>query len=187
MKANIVEQMPNQQLVRMVQAGLQQGKMVTVAVNGRSMHPLLQNGDQVVIEPVECAQLTPGDLITVVANGELLTHRFWQWTTGPGNGQYLQTRGDNRHQFDAPVAPGQLIGRVLIRHRCRLRLDRGIGRLLNRHLYRFYALIYHFETFFFEEPGQPHRIKPQFLHRLAHYWASALTGLVSRIAHWLPA
>lgn len=123
----------NTQLIAdMVRQSMRQGETPFLTISSSSMAPLFQIGDQVGLEPVEPHQLNRGDIVTLVQDDHLLTHRFW----GFDDGGRLHTRGDRPFTPDAPGMAGQLLGRAVVRRRqhWELSLQMGAGRRLNRHL-----------------------------------------------------
>lgn len=120
----------------MLQKGLAHGRLMTVTVNGRSMMPLLQPDDQIVIAAVQLDQLAIGDIITILHQNSLLTHRFWGSSVGPDDLVYLHTRAERPFPQDPPTPIYNLVGRVVQRKRNMrvLNLQTGKGRWVNRHL-----------------------------------------------------
>jgi hypothetical protein len=116
----------------MLRQSMANGQMPFLTISSNSMAPLLKTGDQVGLEAVEPGQLRAGDIITLVQEGHLLTHRFWGLD---GQGR-LHTRGDRPLAPDAPGKADQLLGRIVVRRRQNreLSLQTGIGRRLNHHL-----------------------------------------------------
>ncbi len=110
---------------------LSQGVPATLTVSSKSMAPLLWPEDKVILTAVTHADLQAGDIITYFDRGHLVTHRFWWEEAGK-----LFIRGDRPIQFDPPVRPEQLVGRVQARRRKDriLWLDVGRGAWLNQHL-----------------------------------------------------
>ena len=123
--------------VKLLQKSLAQGQHVTISVNGRSMSPLLQPNDLIVIEPIHIDKLKKGDIVTLISQGQLLTHRFYGFYKSPEhpNG-LLCTRGDRLKQFDPSCPPHHLVGRVVQRKRNNkvMEFTTGFGFYLNQHL-----------------------------------------------------
>lgn len=116
-----------------LRAGMGQGRMPFLEVTSNSMAPLLQRGDQVGLAAARPEQLQQGDVVTFVDGAHLTTHRYWGRA-----GDRLQSRGDRTGAFDQPWQPDALVGRVVVRRRrgASFWLDLGLGRRLNRFLYR---------------------------------------------------
>ena len=86
-----------------------------IAVEGRSMWPLLRPGDAVLVQHGGPAP-RPGDVLVVRQANSLLVHRLLAVTTANGEPQYW-TQGDAQPQPDAAHARGALVGRVTARRR----------------------------------------------------------------------
>ncbi len=86
-----------------------------IAVEGRSMWPLLRPGDAVLVAHGGPPP-RPGEVIVVRQDEGLLVHRLLAITEATGQPQYW-TQGDARPQPDAPHAPEALLGRVTARKR----------------------------------------------------------------------
>jgi signal peptidase I len=108
------------------------GQTPFLTISSDSMAPLLKTGDLVGLSPVEMNQLIIGDIITLVQDEHLLTHRFW----GIDDQGRPFTRGDRPFTPDKPGEADQLLGRVIVRrrHDRELSLQMGAGHRLNRHL-----------------------------------------------------
>ena len=119
-------------IIDMLRQSMAERQTPFLTVTSNSMAPLLKTGDQVGLSPVEVAQLNRGDIITLVQDEHLLTHRFW----GTDEQGRPFTRGDRPLMPDAPGKTGQILGRVTVRrrHNRELSLQRGAGRRLNEHL-----------------------------------------------------
>ena len=102
----------NSAVAEMIRLTLANGRSAWLAVSSGSMRPLLEEGDEVLVEPVQLRQLQRGDVILVRDRLGLLTHRFY----GVVNGR-LHTRGDRNLLPDPPAQLGQLLGRVVGRRR----------------------------------------------------------------------
>ncbi len=81
-------------------------------VAGWSMFPTLRKGDLLMIEPASLSQLRVGDLILFHREGQLICHRLVGLETG-GPAPQLVTKGDAATEGDAPLEPGQILGRVV--------------------------------------------------------------------------
>lgn len=116
----------------MLRQSMANGQMPFLTISSNSMAPLLKTGDQVGLEAVEPGQLRAGDIITLVQEGHLLTHRFW----GLDDQGRPFTRGDRPLAPDRPGEAHQLLGRVTVRrrHNRELSLQSGVGGRLNQHL-----------------------------------------------------
>ena len=81
-----------------------------VHINGTCMQPLIN--DRARVEITRQRRYWPGDiLVKRDHNGKLVAHRLLGYF--PRSGQlYFVTRADNAKAADAPVAGGQIIGRI---------------------------------------------------------------------------
>lgn len=78
-----------------------------VAVQGRSMYPVLRHGTRVEVQPVAFDELRVGDLV-VFSNGRtLICHRLIRKTR-----RLCYLKGDTNLWTDPPVVWGQVLGRV---------------------------------------------------------------------------
>ena len=82
----------------------------TITISGQSMLPFLRRGDQV---RVECGStdIRRGDIVVFYRQGQLMAHRVVGFDRTP-SGRACITKGDNCGQCDAPLAAGELVGRV---------------------------------------------------------------------------
>ena len=109
------------------------GKEVGLRVSGRSMHPLIRQGDSIRLEKCTAGALAIGDIITFKKDGNYFTHRL-VWTTKRSNGIRLITKGDNEINTDPPVSPVSVLGKVasIQRGDRTLRLNTPFWRFMNR-------------------------------------------------------
>lgn len=96
-----------------LRAWKQAGRGLWLPVEGESMAPLLQPGDQVRVDegcpaPEGETGLPPGVLLAVWAGGQVVVHRLWRRLP---DGR-LQTAGDRAGQLDPPVDAQAVIGPV---------------------------------------------------------------------------
>ena len=87
------------------------GNKIALRVSGRSMYPLMRDGDPIYIEKCDPKELSIGDIITFKKDGLYVTHRVL-WLTKKGNGIRLITKGDNEINTDPPVSPVSVLGKV---------------------------------------------------------------------------
>ncbi len=146
---------------------------MTVTVNGRSMMPLLQPDDQIMIEAVQLDQLAIGDIITIVHQNSLLTHRFWGFSVGPDDMVYLHTRGERPFQQDPPTPAHNLVGRVVQRKRQMqlLTLQTGKGKWVNQHLILLLKLK--------ERICKRQTIWTKIIQRIIKLWSGLITSLAN--------
>jgi len=109
------------------------GKTITLRVTGKSMHPLMRQGDSIRLEKCAPGTLAIGDIITFKKDGIYLTHRVL-WTTKKGNRIGLITKGDNEINIDPPVSANHILGKVVAIGRANrtLRLRTPSWRFINR-------------------------------------------------------
>jgi len=117
--------------IELSRAGLRAGEPMRLTVKGKSMLPLLRDGDGVWVEEVPQDSLRRGDLVVVELNQELIVHRLvsidqTSWST----------KGDHVIHLDPVQNPGQLVGRVVTVDLPDKRLDvnREPWRIINRWL-----------------------------------------------------
>jgi hypothetical protein len=87
---------------------LRPGDTFRLKVVGVSMRPLLQPGDWVIARAGADTGYELGDLLVFQNSGHLVTHRL----VGHAAGRLL-LKGDALRSFDAPVAPQDVLGRVV--------------------------------------------------------------------------
>ena len=82
-----------------------------VRVKGECMSPLVLDGDRVLVAPRRC--YLPGDILVFRdRNGVLVSHRLLGWF--PRHRRlWLLTQADSAILPDPPVAPGQVLGRIV--------------------------------------------------------------------------
>lgn len=92
---------------------LREGLPCRVGIRGRSMEPLIPDGEVVTVSPDLSLPLRPGEIVVVQAEtGELLCHRLVWVGRGPG-GACIQTWGDAALLPDLPLAGSAVLGRVV--------------------------------------------------------------------------
>jgi len=98
---------------------------------GSSMHPFIQDGDTIIIEPKTTSELNIGDVIFYRRpQGSYIAHRLIKKN---GSASFI-TKGDNLCSFDNPVPIAQTLGRVIAverNGRC-YRLDSRLNMILSR-------------------------------------------------------
>lgn len=106
---------------------LRAGKPVDIVVGGRSMWPLLRDGDVVRLEPTQSIRV--GDVAAIWRDGHLVVHRVASIEPG-----VVRMRGDNLASDDAPVRASEVLGVVRVHRRGarEVRHDTTLARGLNR-------------------------------------------------------
>ena len=83
-----------------------------VMFHGKSMFPFLDEGDDVIVEPVEWAAIRPGDVITCRLDDRFPTYRVVRRRRGR-----LTLRGDNWPGPRFTAWPDDVLGRAVVRRR----------------------------------------------------------------------
>jgi hypothetical protein len=100
-----------------IRAQLESGRRVVVRARGHSMRPLLRDGCEVVLEPIDPRRVRVGDVVLAEiggrssAGGGLLLHRVVRRGTSPDDG-LIQTRGDGRRTVDPAVPAHRVLARA---------------------------------------------------------------------------
>lgn len=81
-------------------------------VTGRSMLPLLRDGDRVLVAH-GCACVRQGTIVAFWRDGDLIVHRVLRVARSQAGITFI-TKGDNIAHCDHPLSRDQLVGRVLI-------------------------------------------------------------------------
>ena len=82
-----------------------------IPITGRSMQPLIQDGDRVLVAH-GIAGVRRGDVVVFRREGRLIAHRVLRiYHRQPG--RVFITKGDGIRRFDPPVHAGEVLGRVL--------------------------------------------------------------------------
>ena len=102
----------------------------SIPITGRSMFPLIREGDQVLVAH-GCTGMRRGDVIVFRLRGRLIAHRvlsIFESDAGP----IFVTKGDNTPEFDPPLSSREIVGRVLTikRGNRQMFLDTAIWRIM---------------------------------------------------------
>jgi hypothetical protein len=89
---------------------LASGQHARFCAAGDSMYPTIRGGDMVEIAPFEPASLRPGDIVLATTRRGLTLHRIVRISADG-----IVIRGDNALFSDAPVAPEEILGRMVER------------------------------------------------------------------------
>lgn len=117
---------PHQLFVELIGELLGRGRRVRFRVHGKSMHPTINDGEMVTVEPVKPSVVKQGDIILYRNPKGLIAHRVVA-IAGPGgkgptfrppssglSADYLfLLRGDASRSCDSPVESSQILGRVV--------------------------------------------------------------------------
>jgi signal peptidase I len=129
-----MEELRYQEIIdHLIREKLGSGGEITLRVSGKSMCPLIKQGDSIRIERCGAETLSPGDIITFKRADTYYTHRLL-WMVKRGNGIRLITKGDNEINTDPPVSPEKILGRVAIiqKRNQNLYLKTPFWRFMNR-------------------------------------------------------
>lgn len=85
---------------------------VRLSALGYSMLPTLWPGDLLTIEAKSFDQVQVGDVVLFAREDRFFIHRILRKDDLEGR-KYLVTRGDAMPDADAPVSPGELLGKVV--------------------------------------------------------------------------
>lgn len=116
-------------LLALLHEQLAAGCAVRLHVVSASMRPLLRCGDEVQVVAVQPTHLQMGDIVVVLRDGALITHRLLA-----RDAQGWRTRGDSCRWLDPPVADAAIVGRVVavVRGGAVIDLQALVWRLANR-------------------------------------------------------
>ncbi|MBI3663806.1 MAG: S24/S26 family peptidase [Acidobacteria bacterium] len=136
---------------------LRSGGAVCLRVFGGSMWPWLRSGDALSVRREEAARIHPGEIVLFVREGRLYAHRVIRKSWHEGRA-VLVTKGDALPRADAPLAAGELLGRVFrVRRGAReFALDSPQRRTLGRAA----ALVTHSSRFWYPLARAVRRILP---------------------------
>ena len=112
---------------------LARGACLRFQARGGSMYPFIRDGDILEVQPMEVAEVGVGDVIFFRGHrGNMLAHRLVRKTQAENGETILIARGDSASQFDRPVRPDQLFGKVISieRRYKRVELDSGLIKLM---------------------------------------------------------
>ena len=103
------------------------GSCLRFEAKGHSMHPFIQDGDIIVVEPGDFLHLRLGEIVLYhVSDEAVFAHRIVGRMQRDGT-EYLLARGDAILGLDGPISPNQILGRIAVLER-RGRLIRVDGR-----------------------------------------------------------
>ena len=93
---------------------LSPGKSVRFRPHGKSMHPTIQEGEVIAVEPVKPSDVKRGDILLYRCRG-VTAHRVVQVNRSNGSKDALlfRLRGDASSSCDEPVEAQQILGRVV--------------------------------------------------------------------------
>ncbi|MBI2883966.1 MAG: hypothetical protein HYY11_08685 [Candidatus Methylomirabilis oxyfera] len=93
---------------------LREGYSVRFQAKGASMYPTIDDGEEIVVEPVAPSAVKVGDVLLYRAQRRIIAHRVVQMarTEGRGRNYSFILQGDALDSCDAPVEASQILGRV---------------------------------------------------------------------------
>lgn len=93
---------------------LNAGRSLRFRAPGVSMQPLVQDGDQLVVAPVEVEKIRVGDIILFTnESGRALVHRVIKYQTLDGVMNFLM-QGDHASHPDGWISPPSILGKVTL-------------------------------------------------------------------------
>jgi hypothetical protein len=88
------------------------GANLRFKATGDSMHPLIENGDVLVVEPVTPTFSVGDILLNSRPDGLVTAHRLVRIRRRNGS-RVLVTKGDSLDYLDPPITPEQVLGRII--------------------------------------------------------------------------
>ena len=89
---------------------LSKGRLVRFRAFGHCMHPVIKNGDTVIISSISVPDSRPGDILLYKTGRGLTIHRLTSLSVSEG--ATLTLRSDNPASWEDEVMPDQIIGKV---------------------------------------------------------------------------
>jgi len=99
----------------------QSGEAHTIPINGRSMLPLLREGDRVLV--AHSREVSIGDIVVFQRSDGLIAHRVLKINAGEEGERILHTKGDNVLVLDPPLKEVELVGVVAAIYRGSRQMD----------------------------------------------------------------
>jgi signal peptidase I len=90
---------------------------------GQSMHPTIREGETITVRPVSPSAVRRGDIILYRWQQGVIAHRVVGIENAVGGGLRLMMRGDAAGARVEPVAPDQVLGKVVAAERNGRRVD----------------------------------------------------------------
>lgn len=121
--------------VDLLQEKIQEIKFINFEISGTSMYPYLKVGDKVLVKHISPEELKFGDIVTYRINNGFYSHRFIYKLKKRGSVSGIITKGDNAPDFDSPIMPSQILGRIITIERKNVKInleDRQVWQLINR-------------------------------------------------------
>ena len=102
-----------QQLLELSTELFARGLSVRFRAPGWSMHPTIDDGEVITVEPIEASEVKKGDIILYRINEGVIAHRVVGIQKSGRAEDRLILRGDASRVPDRPVAPEQVLGKVV--------------------------------------------------------------------------
>lgn len=119
---------------------LRAGKTIRFTAKGTSMHPLVRDGDVVLVAPLKQGKNHKGDVVLVtIGNGRAVLHRLVNVRKSRGDEEFL-IQGDHSSHSDGYISKANILGLMIAVERGELRISanhlvyRNLGRLASLYL-----------------------------------------------------
>jgi hypothetical protein len=116
----------SRRFIQMLGDLLLRGYPVRFRAEGRSMFPAIRDGQMITVEPIGRRPVRIGDVVLYRHGRAAIAHRVVRVRSSAGGIVELLLRGDAAGACDAPVAPGQVLGRVVAVERAGSAVRRGV-------------------------------------------------------------
>lgn len=113
---------------------LRAGKTIRFTAKGTSMHPLIRDGDVVLVAPLKQKKINKGDVVLfTVGNGRALLHRIVNIRKSRGDVEFL-IQGDHSIHSDGNISKSNILGLMVAVERGELQIsaNRFVYRILGR-------------------------------------------------------
>jgi signal peptidase I len=112
---------------------LRAGTSLRFQARGYSMHPLVRDGDVLLVQPVKARELAIGDVVLASSGpARIVVHRVVRRQTGPAGSEFV-LQGDQLARPDGLIPEAQVYGRLVAIERggVQIALDRLPMKMLN--------------------------------------------------------
>jgi hypothetical protein len=103
----------SRRFIQLLEDLLLRGYPVRFRADGRSMDPAIRDGEVITVEPLGGLPVRIGEVVLYRHGRAAIAHRVVRVRSSAGRIVELRLRGDAAGACDAPVAPGQVLGRVV--------------------------------------------------------------------------
>ena len=103
-----------QQLLELSTELFARGLSVRFRAPGWSMHPTIDDGEVITVEPIEASEVKKGDIILYRVNDGVIAHRVVRIEMNESGALRFTLRGDAARDCDEPVGSHQVLGRVVL-------------------------------------------------------------------------